>query len=87
MKSRYFQSTSDTETFYLIALSKENQFKKLQILLTDKGLTVLDFNKKVNYKDPLGIRQLNFKFLGSIKLNSLRTCALDILEAKFERNY
>ena len=86
-----FQSTSDTETFlHLIALSKENSILKkiIDSLYDIKGaysFGLLTKKKLIAIRDPLGIRPLVLGSLGSAKIISSETCALDIIGAKFER--
>ena len=86
-----FQSTSDTETFlHLIALSKEKTVLKkiIDALFNIRGaysFGLLTKKKLIAIRDPLGIRPLVLGSLGSAKIISSETCALDIIGAKFER--
>ena len=86
-----FQSTSDTEVFiHLISKSKEKTIVKkiIDALFELKGaysFGLLTNKKLIGIRDPLGIRPLVIGSLGSAKIISSETCALDIIGAKFER--
>ena len=86
-----FQSTSDTEAFiHLISKSKEKTIVKkiIDALYEIKGaysFGLLTNKKLIGIRDPLGIRPLVLGSLGSAKIISSETCALDIIGAKFER--
>ena len=86
-----FQSTSDTEAFiHLISKSKEKTIVKkiIDALFEIKGaysFGLLTNKKLIGIRDPLGIRPLVIGSLGSAKIISSETCALDIIGAKFER--
>ena len=86
-----FQSTSDTEAFiHLISKSKEKTIVKkiIDALFELKGaysFGLLTNKKLIGIRDPLGIRPLVIGSLGSAKIISSETCALDIIGAKFER--
>ena len=86
-----FQSTSDTEAFiHLISKSKEQTIVKkiIDALIELKGaysFGLLTNKKLIGIRDPLGIRPLVIGSLGSAKIISSETCALDIIGAKFER--
>ena len=86
-----FQSTSDTEAFiHLISKSKEKTIVKkiIDALFEIKGaysFGLLTNKKLIGISDPLGITPLVIGSLGSAKIISSETCALDIIGAKFER--
>ena len=86
-----FQSTSDTEAFiHLISKSKEKAIVKkiIDALFELKGaysFGLLTNKKLIGIRDPLGIRPLVIGSLGSAKIISSETCALDMIGAKFER--
>ncbi len=86
-----FQSTSDTEAFiHLISKSKEKTIVKkiIDALFDIKGaysFGLLTNKKLIGIRDPLGIRPLVIGSLGTAKIISSETCALDIIGAKFER--
>lgn len=86
-----YQATSDTEVIlHLVARSKRNRFidrfidalGQVQGAYAFVGMT----NKKlIGARDPLGIRPLVLGRLDGHPIFASETCALDIINAKFER--
>ncbi|GAB4230578.1 MAG: amidophosphoribosyltransferase [Methyloligellaceae bacterium] len=86
-----FQSTSDTEVItHLVARSRKGRFveKFVDALLQIEGaysLVGLTNKKLVGARDPLGIRPLVLGRLDDSWILASETCALDIIDARFER--
>ena len=86
-----FQSTSDTEVFmHLLARSKEKDVldRIIEVMKKVKGaysLTLLFQNKLFAVRDPVGFRPLVLGSRGSARVVASETCALDLIDAEFER--
>jgi amidophosphoribosyltransferase len=86
-----FQTTSDTEVFlHLVACSKEERFADsiidtLQHVEGAYSLVATNGEEVVAARDPLGFRPLWLGRLGGAFIFASETCALDIIDAEWER--
>jgi amidophosphoribosyltransferase len=86
-----FQSTSDSEIFmHLIAKSQKKDFKDkiIDAALQVKGaysLVLLSEHHLFAVRDPFGFRPLVLGRSGETTVVASETCALDLIDAKFER--
>ncbi|MFC1709087.1 amidophosphoribosyltransferase [Candidatus Omnitrophota bacterium] len=91
-KGSIFQTTCDSEIIiHLMARSKSNDvIERLQYALKKiKGaysLVIMTEDKLIGVRDPLGIRPLSLGKLKDSWCIASETCALDLIEAEFERD-
>lgn len=86
-----FQSTSDTEVFlHLLALSNkalvlERLFEVMTKVKGAYSLVILTKDKLYALRDPFGFRPLVFGRRGKAVVVASESCALELLDAEFER--
>lgn len=86
-----FQSSSDTEVFmHLLAKSRGNSVSERlsEVMKQVKGaysLTILSKDKLFAVRDPFGFRPLVIGRRGKAVVVASETCALDLIDAEFER--
>lgn len=86
-----FQSTSDTEVFtHLIAKASgptvlHRLFEVMKIVKGAYSLVILTENSLFALRDPFGFRPLIMGKRGKATVVASESCALDLIEAKFER--
>lgn len=86
-----FQSSMDSEVIvHLIARSRKEKLEDavveaLKIVKGSYSLIIMNENKMIVARDPHGFRPLCLGKLNNAYIISSETCALDLIEAKFER--